>query len=421
MKQEKITRYRNFINEIYKEGQAGDTYRKSWLTDVALRSNPELTSYKINNMIRTVWNAEGATKSNTGYEIPEMSVFEDYLNSVTNPNVKKVKGKNTMVDKAKTENIKEVSEVSYVPQTDKNYVKWGEFKTVDKVVKSGAFYPIFITGLSGNGKTVMVEQACARNKREMYRVNITCRTDEDDLLGGFRLVDGQTIWFDGPVVKAMKTGAVLLLDEIDLASDDIMCLQPVLEGKGVFLKKINTFVEPADGFQVFATANTKGQGDEHGKFVGTGFLNEAFLERFPVTVEQSYPKKATEIKILTKFWESLETETPSDVEDINELIEQLVVWAGITRTSYNESVLNDLITTRRLLFIMKAYSIFENITKSIELNLNRFDDVTKMSFLDLFRKVTAIEDMTEEDVITDDQPTTASFQKIEQETGNQSS
>ena len=418
MKPEKITRYRNFINEIYKEGQAGDTYKRSWLMDVALRSDPELTSYKINNMIRTVWNAEGATKSNTGYEIPEVSVFEDYLNSVTNPNVKKVKGKNTMVDKAKTENIKEVSEVSYVPEKDKNYVKWGEFKTVDKVVKSGAFYPIFITGLSGNGKTVMVEQACARNKREMYRVNITCRTDEDDLLGGFRLVDGQTIWFDGPVVKAMKTGAVLLLDEIDLASDDIMCLQPVLEGKGVFLKKINTFVEPADGFQVFATANTKGQGDEHGKFVGTGFLNEAFLERFPVTVEQSYPKKATEIKILTKFWESLETETPSDVEDINELIEQLVVWAGITRTSYNESVLNDLITTRRLLFIMKAYSIFENITKSIELNLNRFDDVTKMSFLDLFRKVTAIEDMTEEEVITDDQPTTASFQKIEQETGN---
>ncbi len=417
MKQEKITRYKNFINEIYKEGQAGDTYRKSWLTDIALRSDPELTSYKINNMIRTVWSAEGATKNNTGYEIPEMSVFEDYLNSVTNPNVKKVKGKNTMVDKAKTENIKEVSEVSYVPEADKNYVKWGEFKTVDKVVKSGAFYPIFITGLSGNGKTVMVEQACARNKREMYRVNITCRTDEDDLLGGFRLVDGQTIWFDGPVVKAMKTGAVLLLDEIDLASDDIMCLQPVLEGKGVFLKKINTFVEPAEGFQVFATANTKGQGDEHGKFVGTGFLNEAFLERFPVTVEQSYPKKATEIKILTKFWESLETETPSDVEDINELIEQLVVWAGITRTSYNESVLNDLITTRRLLFIMKAYSIFENITKSIELNLNRFDDITKMSFLDLFKKVTAIEDMSEEQVVTEEPNTTASFSKIDQETG----
>ena len=272
------------------------------------------------------------------------------------------------------------------------------------------FYPIFITGLSGNGKTMMVEQACAKNKREMYRVNITCRTDEDDLLGGFRLVDGQTIWFDGPVVKAMKTGAVLLLDEIDLASDEIMCLQPILEGKGVFLKKINKFVKPSDGFQVFATANTKGQGDEHGKFVGTGFLNEAFLERFPVTVEQVYPKKNVETKILTKFWQSLETETPSDVESIETLIEQLVTWADITRKSYSESVLSDLITTRRLVFIMKAYSIFGDIQKSIELNLNRFDDMTKMSFMDLFKKVSAIEDMQEHDVLKEEENTTeASF------------
>ena len=167
--------------------------------------------------------------------------------------------------------------MNYVPVTDKNYVKWGDYKTIEQVIKSKMFYPIFITGLSGNGKTMMVEQSCARNNREMYRVNITCRTDEDDLLGGFRLVDGQTIWFDGPVVKAMKTGAILLLDEIDLASDEIMCLQPILEGKGVFLKKINKFIEPSEGFQVFATANTKGQGDEHGKFVGTGFLNEVLF------------------------------------------------------------------------------------------------------------------------------------------------
>ena len=286
----------------------------------------------------------------------------------------------------------------------------GDYKTIDQVIKSQMFYPIFITGLSGNGKTMMVEQACAKNKREMYRVNITCRTDEDDLLGGFRLVDGQTIWFDGPVVKAMKTGAILLLDEIDLASDEIMCLQPILEGKGVFLKKINKFVQPTEGFQVFATANTKGQGDEHGKFVGTGFLNEAFLERFPVTVEQTYPKKSTETKILTKFWESLETEKPDDVEDMETLIDQLVTWADITRTSYNESVLSDLITTRRLVFIMKAYSIFGNIQKSIELNLNRFDDVTKMSFMDLFKKVSAIEDMSEEDVVKEEESQTeASF------------
>ena len=416
MREKKLIYFRNFIDELYKEASAGEGYNKAWLSETARNSSEEITKQQIDNMIYTLWKVEGVEKSRGLFTVPEISVFDNYLNSISNPS-KGVKREGSKMPKKSISTKKdsdEVSEVGYVPQSDKNYVKWGEFKTVDKVVKSKTFYPIFITGLSGNGKTVMVEQACARNKRDMYRVNITCRTDEDDLLGGFRLVDGQTVWFDGPVVKAMKSGAVLLLDEIDLASDDIMCLQPVLEGKGVFLKKINTFVEPVEGFQVFATANTKGQGDEHGKFVGTGFLNEAFLERFPVTIEQSYPKKATEIKILTKFWESLETQTPSDIEDMETLIEQLVVWANITRTSYNESVLNDLITTRRLLFIMKAYSIFEDIQKSIELNLNRFDDITKMSFLDLFKKVSAIEDMTEEQLVDEnkEEAVVASFEQI---------
>ena len=416
MREFKINRYREFINVLYKSALPLDVYSKKGLVDIASTINPKLSGYQINNIIKTLWKAEGAKKFGFGkFEIPEMSVFEDYISSVTD--TKKVKGEQVeMPRKAKgtkaTEKVvDENQEVSYVPETDKNYVRWGDYKTIDQVIKSRMFYPIFITGLSGNGKTMMVEQACAKNKREMYRVNITCRTDEDDLLGGFRLVDGQTIWFYGPVVKAMKTGAILLLDEIDLASDEIMCLQPILEGKGVFLKKINKFVQPTEGFQVFATANTKGQGDEHGKFVGTGFLNEAFLERFPVTVEQTYPKKATETKILTKFWESLGTEKPDDVEDMETLIDQLVTWADITRTSYNESVLSDLITTRRLVFIMKAYSIFGNIQKSIELNLNRFDDVTKMSFMDLFKKVSAIEDMSEEDVIKEEESETeASFE-----------
>ena len=423
MREKKVNQFREFVNVLYKSALPLDVYSKKGLVDIASTLNPKLSKPQINNMIYTLWGIDGVTKFGNGkFEIPEMSVFEDYIASVTTSKktskktTKKVKGKNVkMAKKVKgTKTTKKVvdenQEVSYVPEADKNYVRWGDYKTIDQVIKSKMFYPIFITGLSGNGKTMMVEQACAKNKREMYRVNITCRTDEDDLLGGFRLVDGQTIWFDGPVVKAMKTGAILLLDEIDLASDEIMCLQPILEGKGVFLKKINKFVQPTEGFQVFATANTKGQGDEHGKFVGTGFLNEAFLERFPVTVEQTYPKKVTEIKILTKFWESLETETPSDIEDMGTLIEQLVTWADITRTSYNESVLSDLITTRRLVFIMKAYSIFGNIQKSIELNLNRFDDVTKMSFIDLFKKVSAIEDMTEEDVVKEEESQTeASF------------
>ena len=387
MREKKLNYCKVFVNELFNEVSTGDTYKSSYLKDIAKRSDNTLSDAQISDMISTLWGLEGTVKVGRGeYEIPEVSVFENFLSG---SKVKKTKTVKTPTPKPKSETpVKQLTEDSYVPAVDANYVRWGDYRTIDSVIKSKMFYPIFITGLSGNGKTMMVEQACAKNKRDMYRVNITCRTDEDDLLGGFRLVDGQTVWFDGPVVKAMKSGAVLLLDEIDLASDDIMCLQPILEGKGVFLKKINKFVEPSAGFQVFATANTKGQGDEHGKFVGTGFLNEAFLERFPVTVEQSYPKKAVETKILTKFWNSLGTDAS---EEVSTLIDHLVAWANITRTSYNESVLNDLITTRRLVFIMKAYSIFGNVQKSVELNLNRFDSLTKMSFIDLFKKVSAIE------------------------------
>jgi len=387
MREKKLNYCKVFVNELFNEVSTGDTYKSSYLKDIAKKSDSSLSDAQISDMISTLWGLEGTVKVGRGeYEIPEVSVFENFLSG---SKVKKTKTVKTPTPKPKSETpVKQLTEDSYVPTVDANYVRWGDYKTIDSVIKSKMFYPIFITGLSGNGKTMMVEQACAKNKRDMYRVNITCRTDEDDLLGGFRLVDGQTVWFDGPVVKAMKSGAVLLLDEIDLASDDIMCLQPILEGKGVFLKKINKFVEPSAGFQVFATANTKGQGDEHGKFVGTGFLNEAFLERFPVTVEQSYPKKAVETKILTKFWNSLGTDAS---EEVSTLIDHLVAWANITRTSYNESVLNDLITTRRLVFIMKAYSIFGNVQKSVELNLNRFDSLTKMSFIDLFKKVSAIE------------------------------
>ena len=393
MREKKLNYCKVFVNELFNEVSTGDTYKSSYLKDIAKKSDSSLSDAQISDMISTLWGLEGTVKVGRGeYEIPEVSVFENFLSG---SKVKKTKTVKTPTPKPKSETpVKQLTEDSYVPAVDANYVRWGDYRTIDSVIKSKMFYPIFITGLSGNGKTMMVEQACAKNKRDMYRVNITCRTDEDDLLGGFRLVDGQTVWFDGPVVKAMKSGAVLLLDEIDLASDDIMCLQPILEGKGVFLKKINKFVEPSAGFQVFATANTKGQGDEHGKFVGTGFLNEAFLERFPVTVEQSYPKKAVETKILTKFWNSLGTDAS---EEVSTLIDHLVAWANITRTSYNESVLNDLITTRRLVFIMKAYSIFGNVQKSVELNLNRFDSLTKMSFIDLFKKVSAIEFAETED------------------------
>ena len=271
--------------------------------------------------------------------------------------------------------------VSAVPGKDPMFVPFGNFTDVESIIKSNMFYPVFVTGLSGNGKTFMIEQACAKAKRELFRVNITIETDEDDLLGGFRLVNGETVWFDGPVVEAMRKGAVLLLDEVDLASTKIMCLQPVLEGKGVFLKKINEWVECAPGFNIVATANTKGKGDETGNFIGAGVLNEAFLERFPITVEQDYPSNAVEKKILNKVFDKL------NVSD-SEFVDKLVNWADIIRKTYIEGAIDELITTRRLVHISNAYAIFNmDRMKAISMCVNRFDDETKSAMVDLYTKV----------------------------------
>jgi len=272
-------------------------------------------------------------------------------------------------------------EVSAIPSKDPLFVPFGSFSDVENIIKSNMFYPVFVTGLSGNGKTFMIEQACAKAKREMFRVNITIETDEDDLLGGFRLVNGETVWFDGPVVEAMRKGAVLLLDEVDLASTKIMCLQPVLEGKGVFLKKINEWVECAEGFNIVATANTKGKGDDTGNFIGAGVLNEAFLERFPITIEQDYPSNAVEKKILNKVFDKL------NVSD-SEFVEKLVNWADIIRKTYIEGAIDELVTTRRLVHISNAYAIFNmDRMKAITMCVNRFDMETKSAMIDLYTKV----------------------------------
>ena len=267
-----------------------------------------------------------------------------------------------------------------IPEKDPNFVTFGDYTSVKSIIASKKFYPIFITGLSGNGKTLGVTQACAEKKREMIRVNITIETDEDDLLGGYRLRDGQTVWQNGPVIEAMERGAVLLLDEIDLASNKIMCLQPILEGNGVFVKKINKFVKPALGFTVVATANTKGKGSEDGQFIGTNVLNEAFLERFPITFEQKYPSVKIETKIISKM---LETENAKD----DEYASNLVNWADIIRKTYTEGGVDEIISTRRLVHIAKAYSIFRNKLKAVEVCTNRFDDDTKQSFIDLYTKI----------------------------------
>ena len=281
------------------------------------------------------------------------------------------------------------STVTNIPSKDPLFVPFGSFSDVHSILKSRMFYPIYVTGLSGNGKTFMIEQASAKAGREMFRVNITVETDEDDLLGGFRLVDGETVWFDGPVVEAMRKGAVLLLDEVDLASTKIMCLQPVLEGKGVFLKKINEFVECADGFTIVATANTKGKGDETGNFIGAGVMNEAFLERFPITVEQEYPSNAVEKKILEKVFDKL------NISD-SEFVEKLVNWADIIRKTYVEGAIDELITTRRLVHISNAYAIFGmDRMKAISMCVNRFDDETKTAMVDLYTKVDSGVDVVE--------------------------
>ena len=269
------------------------------------------------------------------------------------------------------------AEQNLIPQKDDSFVKFGNFADIKKVIESRLFYPTFITGLSGNGKTFSVEQACAQLKRELIRVNITIETDEDDLIGGFRLVNGATVWHNGPVIEALERGAILLLDEIDLASNKILCLQSILEGNGVFLKKIGKFVRPTAGFNVIATANTKGKGSDDGRFIGTNVLNEAFLERFPVTFEQEYPTAATETKILNKIC------------DDADFCKRLADWADIIRKTFYDGGIEEIISTRRLVHIVKAYSIFGDKAKAISVCVNRFDDETKQAFLELYDKVDA--------------------------------
>ena len=284
-------------------------------------------------------------------------------------------------------NVTVREEQNLIPAKDANFVPFGNFSDVKKVIQSGIFYPTFITGLSGNGKTFSVEQACASLKRELIRVNITIETDEDDLIGGFRLVNGETVWHNGPVIEALERGAILLLDEVDLASNKILCLQSVLEGKGIFLKKTGRYVQPAAGFNVFATANTKGKGSDDGRFIGTNVLNEAFLERFALTFEQDYPSVTIETSILKK--------ASADLNALDEkFCENLANWADIIRNTFNDGGIDEVISTRRLVHIIRAYAIWQDRLKAIKVCVNRFDDETKQSFIELYDKIDA-------DVVTD--------------------
>ena len=299
---------------------------------------------------------------------------------------------NQMPVAAQTTAVNSLDNVKIIPERMSNYVPFGHFKDVKNIIKSKMFFPIFVTGLSGNGKTLMIEQVCAQLKRECYRVNITIETDEDDLMGGHTLQNGNVIFREGPVIKAMRKGAVLLLDEVDLGSNKLMCLQSVLEGKGYFIKKTGEWVSPKEGFTVLATANTKGQGSDDGKFIGTQIMNEAMLERFAITMQQEYPPVKTERSILKK-----EMELTGEVD--NEFCEKLVDWADIIRKSFYEGAIDDVVTTRRLVHIVNAFRMFNDKLKSITMCISRFDEETRNSILDLYSKIDAGVDLNAENPV----------------------
>ena len=296
---------------------------------------------------------------------------------------------NQMPVAAQTTAVNSLDNIKIIPERMSNYVPFGHFKDVKNIIKSKMFFPIFVTGLSGNGKTLMIEQVCAQLKRECYRVNITIETDEDDLMGGHTLQGGDIMFREGPVIKAMRKGAVLLLDEVDLGSNKLMCLQSVLEGKGYFIKKTGEWVSPKEGFTVLATANTKGQGSDDGKFIGTQIMNEAMLERFAITMQQEYPPVKTERSILVK-----EMELTGEVDE--EFTTKLVDWADIIRKTYYEGAIDDVITTRRLVHIVNAYRMFNDKLKSITMCISRFDEETRNSILDLYSKIDAGVDLNAE-------------------------
>ena len=297
--------------------------------------------------------------------------------------------------------VKGVESVSndevFVPEYDPTFVAWGNFNEIIKVLKSGMFYPTFVSGLSGNGKTFQIEQACAKLNREYVRVQISPETDEDDLIGGFRLIKGETVFQKGPVIKAMEAGAVLMIDEIDRGTNKIMCLQGVLEGKPVLIKKTGEVVEPKDGFNIIATANTKGKGSEDGRYSGASVIDDAFLERFTITLEQTFPTMATEEKIVMKHMQKFEAVD----EEFGKL---LVGWADAIRKTFYDEGIDEVISTRRLCHIVQTFSIFGKRDKAIALCVNRFDDDTRAAFIDLYEKVDATINAPEEVDMDLDEP-----------------
>ena len=308
------------------------------------------------------------------------------------PKSHKVKASPSMVKGVESVSNDEV----FVPDYDDTFVPWGNFAEIVKVLKSGMFYPTFVSGLSGNGKTFQIEQACAKLNREYVRVQISPETDEDDLIGGFRLIKGETVFQKGPVIKAMEAGAVLMIDEIDRGTNKIMCLQGVLEGKPVLIKKTGEVITPKDGFNIIATANTKGKGSEDGRYSGASVIDDAFLERFTITLEQTFPTMQTEEKIVMKHMQKFEA-----IDE--EFAKLLVGWADAIRKTFYDEGIDEVISTRRLCHIVQTFSIFGKRDKAIALCVNRFDDDTKTAFIDLYEKVDATINAPSEEPLDEDE------------------
>lgn len=304
-----------------------------------------------------------------------------------------------------------MSETSFVPKIDNCYLKFGNYHRIEKIIESKRFYPIWITGLSGNGKTQMVEQACANTGREFIRVNFTIETDENDLIGGWRIQNGETVFHEGPIVQALRKGAVLLLDEVDAGhTNRLLTLQPILEGKGVLIKATGEWVEPSEGFQVFATSNTKGRGSEDGKFIGTNIMNGAFLDRFCGMIEQDYPNIEHEEMILKRafvefHWKGkrdLSTLTAKDMAPATEFITKLCKWSSNIRNAYTDGAVDEVITTRSLVNIIKGYSIMDNPKEAIAMACSRYDSNTRDAFLEYYSLINGDEEQYQPSQESDD-------------------
>jgi len=312
-----------------------------------------------------------------------VELSESIVNLVKFKPAEKIRIPQSPLLEKKTENIESIN---LIPEKDPEFVPFGDFKLLKKVVSSKTFFPIYISGESGNGKTKMVYEVCAQSKRELIRANITESTDEDDLIGGYRLINGETIWQDGPAVEAMNRGAILLLDEINLASPKIMCLQPILEGNPIYIKKTNVLVHPVQGFNIIATANTKGKSSDDGRYIGSNTLNEALLDRFAINIEHEYPSKDIEIKILTNILDTHSSKTDNNIE----YVEKLVEWAKTIRDTFDAGGVEEIITTRRLIHILRFFLIIGgNRVRAIRYGISRFDQITKKSFLSLYQKLDA--------------------------------